>query len=246
MATQTWNQVGPLIAGAAFTTAPPYNFLETRPPQSQVAAVAESISVDTPYPGAPFVVDTGDTIFNAVIDPLMWWGYNAGAQGVPILPAEASVYWMIEANYDDTVRQNVETHFSLYSTAGVNKRPFGITVDRDNPDNYCAMAIAISALQGFAITKISDGSELVGVGGGGIMTFHPAGAAINFLGANPYIQSVTASPLTLVAVGGVATTGPVGFNGSPPLAPPVLATGALHTVDDVITMLQNYGLCTQV
>lgn len=42
-----------------------------------------------------------------------------------------------------------------------------------------------------------------------------------------------------------ADTNGVGFNGTAPIAKPVLATGAGKTVDEVITVLQNYGLVSQ-
>jgi hypothetical protein len=37
----------------------------------------------------------------------------------------------------------------------------------------------------------------------------------------------------------------IGFNGQSPATTPVLATGASHTVDDVITALQTLGLFKQ-
>ena len=40
-------------------------------------------------------------------------------------------------------------------------------------------------------------------------------------------------------------SGKSGFGGVAPIAPPVLATGAGHTTDDVITALQSYGLVRQ-
>jgi len=45
--------------------------------------------------------------------------------------------------------------------------------------------------------------------------------------------------------GKLTVTTNVGFNGKSPLAQPTLATGAEKTVDDVITVLQNYGLVKQ-
>lgn len=45
--------------------------------------------------------------------------------------------------------------------------------------------------------------------------------------------------------GKLAVTSNVGFNGTTPIAKPLLATGAEATVDDVITVLQNYGLVKQ-
>lgn len=46
--------------------------------------------------------------------------------------------------------------------------------------------------------------------------------------------------------GDVAHTGSkIGFNGTAPIAKPLLATGAGRVVDDVITVLQNYGLVRQ-
>lgn len=39
--------------------------------------------------------------------------------------------------------------------------------------------------------------------------------------------------------------GGFGINGVAPPGFPVLATGASHTVDDVITLLQSYGFCKQ-
>lgn len=44
---------------------------------------------------------------------------------------------------------------------------------------------------------------------------------------------------------GLRITGPVGFNGTTPIAQPTLATGVGHTVDDVIMSLQNIGLVKQ-
>lgn len=240
MATQTWNQVGSLIAGAAFTTAPPFNFLETRPPQ---AAVATTFEVATAYPGSPFVIDTGEGVFSGVIDPLMVWGYNVDGGGARLNLLDAAAYWMIEAKYKN-VDEFMETHFDVTSTAGVERRLLGFTVDRDDPDNYAASALAVSALQAFSITKTSDGSALFTFGGGGTLTLSQNAAQLIFAGTIAQIQAVT-GPLYLTAGGGVQISGAVGFNGTSPLAAPVLATGALHTVDDVIAMLQAYGLCTQ-
>ena len=44
---------------------------------------------------------------------------------------------------------------------------------------------------------------------------------------------------------GTATTQKLGFYGATPITCAVLATGAAHTVDDVITALQNLGLVKQ-
>lgn len=44
---------------------------------------------------------------------------------------------------------------------------------------------------------------------------------------------------------GTATNQKLGFYGATPIIPPVLATGAGATVDNVITALQNLGLVTQ-
>lgn len=50
---------------------------------------------------------------------------------------------------------------------------------------------------------------------------------------------------TYTRVAALRVVGAAGFNNTAPLAEPVLATGASHTVDDVITVLQNYGLVKQ-
>lgn len=44
---------------------------------------------------------------------------------------------------------------------------------------------------------------------------------------------------------GTGTTQKLGFWGATPVAQQVLATGALHTIDDVISLLQTLGLCKQ-
>lgn len=53
------------------------------------------------------------------------------------------------------------------------------------------------------------------------------------------------TPVTVVQVTPGATKGLLGFYGSSPIAQALLATGAGHTVDDVITALQNLGLLRQ-
>lgn len=53
------------------------------------------------------------------------------------------------------------------------------------------------------------------------------------------------STVANIAVATLAVSGNVGFFGVAPVARPLLATGAGHTVDDVITALQTLGLVRQ-
>lgn len=63
-----------------------------------------------------------------------------------------------------------------------------------------------------------------------------------FDGGNLNLGTVTGTKIG--TVGGAAGQ-KIGFFNQTPIVQPLLATGAAHTVDDVITTLQNLGLCRQ-
>lgn len=92
----------------------------------------------------------------------------------------------------------------------------------------------------------NEGQECVGV--------LPAGAIPATLGATTLSGDLTLSTHNLVTdtttgtkIGtlGGASGQKLGFFAATPVVQPLLATGASHTVDDVITMLQSLGLCRQ-
>lgn len=59
------------------------------------------------------------------------------------------------------------------------------------------------------------------------------------------VDSLGASLWAVDETGTQKLGGSLGINGIAPPGFPVLATGASHTVDDVITLLQSYGFCKQ-
>lgn len=110
--------------------------------------------------------------------------------------------------------------FTRYEVAGVTDWSIGI--DNSNSDS-------------FTIGPNADPST-----GNAALTIHPTTYLFTIKDAAHWsFGSGTGSKL------GNATGEKLGFWGVTPVVQQVLATGAAHTVDDVITMLQTLGLCKQ-
>lgn len=111
-----------------------------------------------------------------------------------------------------------------------------------------AQNTTVSLLQNVTLTITSPAT-------GSVLTYNgTAIVASNTVGALTLQGDLTLSTHNLVTdtvtgtkigtVGGAAGQ-KLGFFAATPIVQPLLATGAAHTVDDVITVLQNLGLCRQ-
>lgn len=91
----------------------------------------------------------------------------------------------------------------------------------------------------FALLKLL--APTIGAGSASLTeaaTLYVAGAPLG--GTNRYAVHVAQGDIKLTD-----SASKIGFFGKTPIAQPLLATGAGHTVDDVITVLQALGLCKQ-
>jgi hypothetical protein len=90
----------------------------------------------------------------------------------------------------------------------------------------------------------TNSSDLIlGTNGTARVTIGKSAGAVTFADAIHLAVGTTTG--TKIGTVGGASGQKLGFFGSTPIVQPLLATGASHTVDDVITALQNLGLARQ-
>ena len=146
--------------------------------------------------GSPWTLDTDNSAtFLGQVNPVMKWGYNVSDGGVRLNTADANIWWQLESNYKEADRSSVETNLSMTATDGTYRRLFIVQVDRDDPDDFCAASLAISADRAFNLIRVSNGTALFTFTGGGTLVFSADGAQMQFGGALPHrLQSTAAQP----------------------------------------------------
>ncbi len=79
----------------------------------------------------PVGLDAGSATFNGTLDPSVCWGYNHNCDGTRPVAGENGCGWLIEGDYNDAVRRNMETYFQFVSADGLTaRRAFFIQTNR--------------------------------------------------------------------------------------------------------------------
>lgn len=80
----------------------------------------------------PFRWSVGGSHFNGRWDPVMYFGFNYSPTGEAARAGEPRAAWVIEADYDDGTRRNIEQYCEIASANGeLRIRPFFFQVKRD-------------------------------------------------------------------------------------------------------------------
>jgi len=107
-----------------------------------------------------------------------------------------------------------------------------------------AAGIAITELGAGAITISGDNGVTVETSAGGLVLSNSGAGDIDLIQVGTGDINIHVAAGHNIAIGQVDTE-LIGFYGVAPIVQPVLATGAGHTADDIITYLQHVGLVRQ-
>lgn len=164
----------------------------------------KGISLPVPTGAAGFFVSSFAATFNAVVDPVGTWGYNA-LRGGRDVAGEGTAAWSIEADYYATangeLRHLAETYFATNNDAGTAARRWmALTVDREVPEGYSAIEflIAPSAAGQLTIGRSDTTASLFQFIGTGEFALLGANQAILF-SAGGSLEVTTNAPLTFIA-----------------------------------------------